>query len=43
LIDAPTAAVSSTEVRRRVAAGESIVGLVPDAVATYIKGHHLYA
>ncbi len=43
LVDAPTAAVSSTEVRRRVAAGESIVGLVPDAVATYIKGHHLYA
>jgi len=43
LVDAPTAAVSSTEVRRRVASGESIEGLVPDAVATYIKGRHLYA
>jgi nicotinate-nucleotide adenylyltransferase len=43
LVDAPTAAVSSTEVRRRVASGESIEGLVPEAVATYIKGHHLYA
>lgn len=43
LIDAPTAPVSSTEVRRRVAAGESIHGLVPAAVERHIVKHHLYA
>jgi nicotinate-nucleotide adenylyltransferase len=35
-------AVSSTEVRRRVAAGESIEGLVPDAVAREIERLGLY-
>jgi nicotinate-nucleotide adenylyltransferase len=34
--------VSSTEVRRRVAAGESIVDLVPEAVARYIEQRRLY-
>lgn len=34
--------VSSSEVRRRVAAGRSIAGLVPDAVAGYIARHGLY-
>jgi nicotinate-nucleotide adenylyltransferase len=43
LVDAVTAPVSSTEVRRRVAAGESLDGLVPDAVARYIRSHGLYA
>ncbi len=43
LVDAVTAPVSSTEVRRRVASGESIDGLVPAAVATYIRSHGLYA
>ena len=43
LVDAVTAAVSSTEVRRRVAAGEPIDGLVPEAVAGYITSHGLYA
>ena len=43
LVDAVTAAVSSTEVRRRVAAGEPIDGLVPEAVAGYIRSHGLYA
>jgi nicotinate-nucleotide adenylyltransferase len=38
----PMMDVSSTEVRRRVAAGESIAGLVPDAVAGYIDQHRLY-
>ncbi len=38
----PMMDVSSTEVRRRVAAGESIAGLVPDAVARYIDQHRLY-
>jgi nicotinate-nucleotide adenylyltransferase len=34
---------SSTEIRRRTAAGESLEGLVPASVAEYIKGHGLYA
>ena len=38
----PMMDVSSTEVRRRVAAGESIAGLVPDAVASYIEQRRLY-
>jgi nicotinate-nucleotide adenylyltransferase len=43
LVDAVTAPVSSTEVRRRLTAGEAIDGLVPDAVAGYIRSHGLYA
>jgi nicotinate-nucleotide adenylyltransferase len=42
LVDAPTAPVSSTEVRRRLADGASISGLVPDAVAAHIGRHGLY-
>jgi nicotinate-nucleotide adenylyltransferase len=42
LIDATTPAVSSTEVRRRVQYGESITGMVPSAVETYIRDHRLY-
>jgi len=38
----PMMDVSSTEVRRRVAAGESIAGLVPEAVASYIERRGLY-
>ena len=38
----PMMDVSSTEVRRRVAEGESIAGLVPEAVARYIAQHRLY-
>lgn len=34
--------ISSTEVRRRVAAGEDIAALVPPAVARYIAEHSLY-
>ena len=34
--------VSATEIRRRAAAGESLAGLVPDAVERYIKEHKLY-
>ena len=34
--------VSSTEVRRRVRAGEPVAGLVPEAVAEYIHSHGLY-
>lgn len=39
----PMMNVSSTEVRRRVAAGESIADLVPEAVAGYIEAHRLYS
>lgn len=42
LVDAPTLAVSSTDVRRRLASGESLAGLVPAAVADHIRRHRLY-
>ncbi len=42
LIETTTPDVSSTEIRRRVRAGEPIGGLVPDAVADYIATHRLY-
>jgi nicotinate-nucleotide adenylyltransferase len=42
MVSLPMMDVSSTEVRRRVAAGESIAGLVPDAVASYIERRRLY-
>jgi nicotinate-nucleotide adenylyltransferase len=38
----PMMDVSSTDIRRRIAAGQSIAGLVPDAVASYIARHRLY-
>ena len=41
-VEAHTPDVSSTEIRRRVRAGESLSGLVPNAVADYIRTHHLY-
>ncbi len=43
LLALPPVAVSSTDIRRRVAAGEPIAGLVPPAVADYIVKHRLYA
>src|SRR5436190_1279973 len=42
LIDAPTADVSSTAIRQRIAAGVSIAGLVPAAVQQHIEQHGLY-
>jgi nicotinate-nucleotide adenylyltransferase len=42
LIEAETPDVSSTTVRRRVRAGESISELVPASVASYISTHRLY-
>jgi len=43
LVPLPMMDVSSTEVRRRVAAGESIAELVPGTVARYIEQHRLYS
>ena len=42
MVSLPMMDVSSTEVRRRVAAGEPIAGLVPEAVARYIERRQLY-
>ncbi|HWP99829.1 MAG TPA: nicotinate-nucleotide adenylyltransferase [Vicinamibacterales bacterium] len=42
LIDAPTTAVSATEVRRRLQTGEPIDRLVPPAVADHARRHGLY-
>jgi nicotinate-nucleotide adenylyltransferase len=38
----PMLDISSTDIRRRVAAGQSIAALVPPAVAGYIARHSLY-
>ena len=43
LVEAHTPDISSTDIRRRVRAGESLDGLVPDPVARYIAAHRLYA
>ena len=42
LIEAETPDISSTGIRRRLQAGESITGLVPNFVGTYIAHHRLY-
>jgi len=42
LIDAPTADVSASAIRRKCEAGESIDGLVPPLVQQYIQQHGLY-
>src|SRR5205085_11367168 len=42
LIDARTADVSSTAIRGRCAAGQSIAGLVPASVEQHIERHRLY-
>lgn len=42
LVDARTHDVSSTAIRRRLATGERIEGLVPSPVARHILVHHLY-
>ena len=43
IVDAPTAPAEATDIRKRVAAGTSIAGLVPESVATYIQKHRLYS
>jgi nicotinate-nucleotide adenylyltransferase len=42
IIEAPLLDISSSEIRRRVAAGEPINELTPPAVADYIAAHNLY-
>ena len=42
LVEAATPDVSSTDIRRRIRAGESLSGLVPGTVADYIRAHRLY-
>ena len=43
LVDAPTSDVSSTDIRRRLQAGQPLTGLVTPAVEIHIRQHHLYA
>jgi nicotinate-nucleotide adenylyltransferase len=43
LIDRPTADVSSTAIRQRIAGGSSIEGLVPPLVRQHIERHGLYS
>jgi nicotinate-nucleotide adenylyltransferase len=43
LVEAHTPDISSTAIRRRVRAGQSLSGYVPDRVADYIAAHHLYS
>ena len=42
LIWTPGVAISSTELRARVAEGKPIRYLVPDAVIDYVERHQLY-
>ena len=42
LVEAPTPDISSTQIRQRLAAGQSIDNLVPATVARYIRTQHLY-
>ncbi len=43
VLEIPALAISSTDIRARVAAGRPIRYLVPDPVAAHIKVHDLYA
>jgi len=42
LIDLPTADVAATAIRKRLASGETVAGMVPPAVAQHIHQHRLY-
>ena len=42
IVKLPMIDISSTDIRRRVAAGEPIAGLVPETVARYIERRRLY-
>jgi nicotinate-nucleotide adenylyltransferase len=39
-IDVPLLPVSSTEIRQRVRAGESIEGLVPDSIIPFVQQYY---
>ena len=43
LVEAATPDVSSTDIRHRLRAGESIAGLVPALVENHIRRHRLYS
>jgi len=43
LVEAHTPDISSTDIRRRVRAGHSLSGFVPDSVARFIAEHRLYS
>jgi nicotinate-nucleotide adenylyltransferase len=42
IVELPPMDVSATEVRRRLAAGQSVEGMLDPAVARYVADHHLY-
>ncbi len=42
LVESHTPDISSTDIRRRVRAGDTLSGYVPDSVADYIRDHRLY-
>jgi nicotinate-nucleotide adenylyltransferase len=42
LVDVPAMAISSSDVRQRVASGQPVWYLVPDGVVQYINKHRLY-
>ena len=42
LIDAPVHEISSTDLRRRIAAGEDTEGLLPPKIVDYIRRNRLY-
>jgi nicotinate-nucleotide adenylyltransferase len=42
LVDVPAMAISSSDVRRRVATGRPVWYLVPDGIVQYINKHRLY-
>ena len=42
LLRAPLLEISSTTIRERASQGLTVHYMVPDAVADYIKEHHLY-
>ncbi|MEX2307159.1 MAG: nicotinate-nicotinamide nucleotide adenylyltransferase [Pirellulales bacterium] len=43
IVEMPLVDISSSEIRRRIAAGQSIANLVPPAVAAYIGEHDMYS
>jgi nicotinate-nucleotide adenylyltransferase len=40
--DRPTPSVSGSEIRRAIAAGKRVTGMVPEAVERYLAVHHVY-